>query len=161
MAGHQYLGTSAQVEPQPHGALDHFQLEKVVRATVVGVHEQPVGRPSLELHLQRAVDARVPLPELAIGAVQHQTTGGAHHGGYAPDRDRRHRGGGLRRRPCHDGADEAEASAVVVSTAIGRPAAITAARLLPPSYASEFPRPRPLPYDHLTITNINHRIRRD
>jgi len=39
VAGHQYLGTGAQVVPQSHGALHHFQLEKVVRTAVVGVHE--------------------------------------------------------------------------------------------------------------------------
>lgn len=50
VAGHQYLSAGAQVVPQAHGALHDLQFEKIVRPAIVGVHEQPVGRPRLELH---------------------------------------------------------------------------------------------------------------
>lgn len=99
MAGHQDLGAGTEVVPQPHGPFDHFQFEKIVRATIVRVHEQSVWRPRLKLHLQRAVHAGIPLAELAIcGAVQHQRTCRAEQRGHAKHRGCHHPRGRRSRR---------------------------------------------------------------
>ena len=72
------LGTAAQVVPQPERALDELRLEEVVRAPVVRVQKKAVPLLGLELELQRAVQPRVPFPELGVTrgrALEHERHG--------------------------------------------------------------------------------------
>lgn len=71
----QHLRAATQVVPEPQRAFHQLDLKKVVGAAVVCVQQKPVRQLRLELKLERAVQASVPLVELRVRrlrALQHE-----------------------------------------------------------------------------------------